>query len=182
MKIYTKAGDRGTSTLLGGNIVPKDHPRLEAYGTLDELNSWIGLIRDQLEDEEMRGFLLRIQDRIMVGSAILASEKKGSPVALPELREDDIRLLEAQIDGMEKELKPMQSFILPGGHTTISFCHLARTTCRRAERYSVKFIKNSEQTGILVKYLNRLSDYLFVLARKMALDLKIEEIIWQPDF
>jgi cob(I)alamin adenosyltransferase len=182
MKIYTKAGDRGTSSLLGGNMVPKDHPRLEAYGTLDELNAWIGLVRDQLSDEGMRETLLKIQDRIMVGSAILASEKKSTPVALPELREDDIRQLEKEIDRMEELLKPLQSFILPGGHTTVSYCHLARTTCRRAERYSVKFIKNSEQTRILVKYLNRLSDYLFVLARKIALDLKIEEIIWQPDF
>jgi len=182
MKIYTKAGDRGTSTLLGGNIVPKDHPRLEAYGTLDELNSWIGLIRDQLTDEEMRKTLLSIQDRIMVGSTILASEKKDTLVALPELHEKDISFLEMEIDRMDKLLEPLQSFILPGGHTTVSYCHLARTTCRRAERYSVKFIKNSEQTGILVKYLNRLSDYLFTLARKIAMDLKIEEIIWQPDF
>ena len=182
MKIYTKAGDRGTSTLLGGNIVPKDHPRLEAYGTLDELNSWIGLIRDQLTDEEMREPLLKIQDRIMVGSTILASEKTDTSVTVPVLHEKDISFLEMQIDRMDKLLEPLQSFILPGGHTTVSYCHLARTTCRRAERYSVKFIKNSEQTRILVKYLNRLSDYLFTLARKIALDLKIEEIIWQPDF
>ena len=178
MKIYTKAGDRGISTLLGGNIVPKDHPRLEAYGTLDELNSWIGLIRDQLIDEDMRGTLLKIQDRIMVGSAVLASEKSDTPVALPELHEKDISFLEMEIDRMDKQLEPLKSFILPGGHTTVSFCHLARTTCRRAERYSVKFIKNSEQTRVLVKYLNRLSDYLFTLARKIAMDLKIEEIIW----
>lgn len=181
MKIYTKAGDRGTSTLLGGNIVPKDHPRLEAYGTLDELNSWMGLIRDQLSDEEMRGTLLKIQDRIMVGSTILASEKKDSAVPVPELHEEDIGFLEMEIDRMDQELEPLQFFILPGGHTTVSYCHLARTTCRRAERYSVKFIKNSDQTAILVKYLNRLSDYLFILARKIAWELKIEEIIWQPD-
>lgn len=181
MKIYTKAGDRGISTLLGGNIVPKDHPRLEAYGTLDELNSWIGLIRDQPIDEEMRVALLKIQDRIMVGSAVLASEKSDMPVVLPELHEKDIRFLEIEIDRMDKLLKPLQSFILPGGHTTVSYCHLARVTCRRAERYSVKFIKHSEQTGLLVKYLNRLSDYLFTLARKIAMDLKIEEIIWDPD-
>ncbi|KPL14858.1 MAG: cob(I)yrinic acid a c-diamide adenosyltransferase [Bacteroides sp. SM1_62] len=182
MKIYTKAGDRGTSTLLGGNIVPKDHPRLEAYGTLDELNSWIGLIRDQLDNGDIRKTLMRIQDRIMVGSTILASEKKDASVTIPQLHEKDITFLEREIDRMEQELKPLQSFILPGGHTTVSYCHLARTTCRRAERYSVKFIKNSAQTEILVKYLNRLSDYLFVLARKIAMDLKIEEIIWQPDF
>ena len=182
MKIYTKAGDRGTSTLLGGNIVPKDHPRLEAYGTLDELNSWLGLIRDQLHDKEMRETILKIQDRIMVGSTILASEKSNSTDAVPGLREHDINFLEMEIDRMEKLLEPLKSFILPGGHTTVSYCHLARTTCRRAERYSVKFIKNSEQTGLLVKYLNRLSDFLFILARKIAKDLKIEEIIWQPDF
>lgn len=181
MKIYTKAGDRGTSTLLGGNIVPKDHPRLEAYGTLDELNSWMGLIRDQLSDEEMRETLLKIQDRIMVGSTILASEKKDSAVPVPELHEEDIGFLEMEIDRMDQELEPLQFFILPGGHTTVSYCHLARTTCRRAERYSVKFIKNSDQTAILVKYLNRLSDYLFILARKIAWELKIEEKIWQPD-
>ena len=181
MKIYTRAGDSGTSTLLGGNIVPKDHPRLEAYGTLDELNSWIGLIRDQLSDEATRETLLKIQDRIMVGSTILASEKKDSSVTIPELFENDISFLELEIDRMDKLLKPLRSFILPGGHTTVSYCHLARTTCRRAERYSIKFIKYSEQTGILVKYLNRLSDYLFILARKIAMDLKIEEIIWQPD-
>ncbi|MCK4853378.1 MAG: cob(I)yrinic acid a,c-diamide adenosyltransferase [Bacteroidales bacterium] len=181
MKIYTKAGDRGTSTLLGGNIVPKDHPRLEAYGTLDELNSWMGLIRDQLSDEEMRETLLKIQDRIMVGSTILASEKKDSAVPVPELHEEDIGFLEMEIDRMDQELEPLQFFILPGGHTTVSYCHLARTTCRRAERYSVKFIKNSDQTALLVKYLNRLSDYLFILARKIAWELKIEEKIWQPD-
>ena len=182
MKIYTRAGDRGTSTLLGGNIVPKDHPRLEACGTLDELNSWMGLLRDQLGDEELRKTLLRIQDRIMVGSTILASEKNEVSVGIPELYEKDINFLETEIDRMDKQLKPLQSFILPGGHTTVSYCHLARTICRRAERYSVKFIKNSEQTRILVIFLNRLSDYLFTLARKIAKDLKIEEIIWQPDF
>jgi cob(I)alamin adenosyltransferase len=146
------------------------------------LNSWIGLIRDQLTDEEMRKTLLRIQDRIMVGSTILASEKTNTPVTVPELHEKDINFLEMEIDRMDKLLKPLKSFILPGGHTTVSYCHLARTICRKAERYSIKFIKNSEQAGLLVKYLNRLSDYLFTLARKVAMDLKIEEIIWQPDF
>jgi cob(I)alamin adenosyltransferase len=181
MKIYTKAGDKGTTSLLGGNLVPKDHPRLEAYGTLDELNSWIGLLRDQIKDEEIQKVLLRIQDRIMVGSTILADERNDASVPIPEIRAEDIDLLEQEIDRMEQELKPLRSFILPGGHATVSYCHLARTTCRRAERYSIKFINHSEQTGILVRYLNRLSDYLFVLARKIAMDLKIEEIIWQPD-
>ena len=178
MKIYTRAGDRGTSTLLGGNIVPKDHPRLEAYGTLDELNAWLGLIRDQLNDEAMREALLRIQDRIMVGSAILASEKRETPVTLPTLEEKDITFLEKEIDRMDESLKPLQSFILPGGHTTVSYCHLARTTCRRAERYSIKFIKNAEQAGILVKYLNRLSDYLFTAARVANAEEGVPETPW----
>jgi cob(I)alamin adenosyltransferase len=181
MKIYTKAGDRGTSSLLGGNLVLKDHPRLEAYGTLDELNSWIGLLRDQLGDKDMQDTLLKIQDRIMVGSTILASEKKDTAVPIPEIHEEDVSFLEREIDRMDQELEPLRSFILPGGHTTVSHCHLARTTCRRAERQSIKFIKHSEQSAILVKYLNRLSDYLFTLARKIAKDLKIQEINWQPD-
>ena len=137
VKIYTKAGDRGTTSLLGGNLVPKDHPRLEACGTLDELNSWLGLLRDQLSDEDMRQTLLGIQDRIMVGSTILANERKDMAVSVPEIREEDVSFLEGEIDRMDQELDPLQSFILPGGHTTVSYCHLARSTCRRAERYSI---------------------------------------------
>lgn len=180
MKIYTKAGDRGTTSLLGGNLVPKDHPRLEAYGTLDELNSWIGLLRDHMEDPGIREDLLRIQNRVMVGSTILANEKKENSDKLPEISEEDIIFLEKRIDEMDAELQPLKSFILPGGHPLVSYCHLARTTCRRAERYSIKFTRNSEQTEILVKYLNRLSDFLFTLARKTGKDLKVEEIPWQP--
>ena len=180
MKIYTKAGDRGTTSLLGGNLVPKDHPRLEAYGTLDELNSWIGLLRDHLEDHRIREDLLKIQDRVMVGSSILASERTDNSLRLPEIIEDDILYLEKKIDEMDAEIPALNTFILPGGHPLVSFCHLARTTCRRAERFSSKFINISEQTGLLVKYLNRLSDYLFTLARKIAKDLQVEEILWQP--
>ncbi|MFC2099032.1 cob(I)yrinic acid a,c-diamide adenosyltransferase [Bacteroidota bacterium] len=164
MKIYTKAGDRGMTSLLGGNLVPKSHPRLEAYGTLDELNSWTGLLRDHLEDKEIRDDLLRIQDRLMVGSSILANEKTDGSVQLPELSESDILYLEDRIDALDEELQTLTSFIFPGGHPVVSYCHLARTCCRRAERNSMGFIKDSEQTGSLVKYLNRLSDYLFILA------------------
>jgi len=181
MKIYTKAGDRGTTSLLGGNLVSKDHPRLEAYGTLDELNSWLGLLRDGLDDSGMKKELLSIQGLIMSGSSILANEKPTDDVKLPEIREKDIRLLEKGIDAMESELPALTSFILPGGHPVVSFCHLARTTCRRAERYSVRFLGDSDQIGMLVKYLNRLSDYLFVMARKIAWDYKVEEILWEPD-
>jgi cob(I)alamin adenosyltransferase len=198
MKIYTKAGDRGMTSLLGGEFVAKDHPRLEAYGTLDELNAWIGLLTDLVEensgrsenvtgiytDEEaaaLRAKLLRIQDRIMTASSILANEKTDGSVTLPQLREEDITCLEEGIDQMDMELPGLTSFILPGGHPVISYCHLARTTCRRAERHSTRFVKDSEQHALLVKYLNRLSDYLFTLARKFSRDFDIKEIPWQPE-
>jgi cob(I)alamin adenosyltransferase len=181
MKIYTKAGDKGMTSLLGGNLVPKDHPRIEAYGTLDELNSWIGLLRDHLGDDGIRSDLLGVQDRLMAGASILANEKTDDSVRLPELREEDIGFLEKRIDAMDAELKPLTRFILPGGHAVIGFCHLARTTCRRAERSATGFIGDSEQSAMLVKYLNRLSDYLFTLARKIGKDFEVEEIPWQPE-
>ena len=180
MKIYTKAGDKGLTTLLGGRIVPKDHPRLEAYGTIDELNSWIGLLRDHLEDKTVIDQLLRIQDRLMTGSGILASEQPDGETKLPKLQEEDIRNLEDSIDTMASELPALSTFILPGGPPAVSICHLARATCRRAERHSARFVDNSEQESLLLKYLNRLSDYLFILARKIARNLTIDEIPWQP--
>ena len=181
MKIYTKTGDRGTTSLLGGSIVPKDHPRLDAYGTLDELNAWIGLLGDLLPEKGTREILLFIQDRIMTGSALLANERKENESRIPGLRGEDITRLEKEIDRMDGELEPLKNFILPGGHTTISFCHLARTACRRAERLTIRFIPDSGQVGMLVKFLNRLSDFLFVLSRKIARDLDIEEKLWQAD-
>jgi cob(I)alamin adenosyltransferase len=180
MKIYTKAGDRGMTSLLGGEFVSKDHPRLEAYGTLDELTSWVGLLGDYLEDPKIREDLLKIQDRLMVGSSILANERIDGSIQLPEIGDGDIELLEQRIDEMDKELPQLSSFILPGGHPVVSYCHLARVCCRRAERLSVKFAGDSGQTSVLVKFLNRLSDYLFTLARKIAKDFKVEEKLWQP--
>ena len=168
------------TSLLGGEIVSKDHPRLEAYGTLDELTSWVGLLRDHLDAPGIRKDLLRIQDRLMLGSSILANERTDDSIKLPEILEGDINLLEQRIDEMDHELPPLTSFILPGGHPVVSYCHLARTSCRRAERLSAKFIKDSVQTSVLVKFLNRLSDYLFTLARKTAKDFKVEENLWQP--
>jgi cob(I)alamin adenosyltransferase len=180
MKIYTKAGDKGTTSLLDGLIVSKDHPRLEAYGTLDELNSWIGLLRDHIDDTGTGEDLLRIQDRLMSGSSLLASEKPEQAAILPQLDEEDVKFLESRIDFMSSDLPTITSFIIPGGHTLVSYCHLARTTCRRAERNTSRFRDDSEQAGILLKYLNRLSDYLFILARKISKDFKVEEIPWQP--
>lgn len=181
MKIYTKAGDRGMTSLLGGELVPKDHPRLEAYGTLDELVSWVGLLNFHLEDDRVSEALLRIQDRLMTGASILANEKTDGSVSIPRIREEDILYLEKNIDLMSAELEPLSGFILPGGHPVVSFCHIARTSCRRAERLSAGFMNDSEQAAILVKYLNRLSDFLFILARKTAKDFKVEEIHWQPE-
>lgn len=169
------------TSLLGGELVPKDHPRLEAYGTLDELNSWTGLLRDHLEDRGMKKDLIRIQDRLMAGSSILASSDPEESDKIPGITEEDIAFLEKSIDTMEAELPVLTSFILPGGHPLVSYCHLARTTCRRAERNTAQFIKGSKTTGLLLKYLNRLSDYFFVLARKITKDFKVEEIPWQPE-
>ena len=181
MKIYTRTGDRGTTSLLGGNIVPKDHPRLDAYGTLDELNAWIGLIRDQVPDQETTDVLLGIQDRIMAGSVVLANEHRENENNIPHLTEKDIEALEKKIDEMEEVLEPLTRFIIPGGHTTVSYCHLARTTCRRAERLTVRFMKDSGQVAVLLKYLNRLSDFLFTLARKLARDLNVKEKQWTTE-
>ena len=181
MKIYTKAGDRGMTSLLGGEFVAKDHPRLEAYGTMDELTSWMGLLRDHLEDSKIRKDLLIIQDRLMLGSSILANERTDGSIKLPEIQEQDISLLESRIDDMDSELPALTNFVLPGGHPVVSYCHLARTCCRRAERLSSPYIKDSQQTSILVKYLNRLSDYLFILARKLTKDFKVEENLWEPE-
>ncbi len=179
MKIYTKAGDRGKTSLLGGSIVPKDHPRLEACGTVDELNSMLGLLRDQVPDKGMEKTLLIIQDRIMTGSAILSDERMESESGIPRIKEEDILFLEKKIDEMNQVLEPLRHFILPGGHTIVSYCHMTRAICRRAERQVVKFIKDSRQLALFAKYLNRLSDFLFVQARKIARDFNIEEILWQ---
>ncbi len=180
MKIYTKAGDRGMTSLLGGEFVSKSHPRLEAYGTLDELTSWIGLLRDHLEGKGIREDLLLIQDRLMLGSSILANERTDGSIKLPLISEEDIYMLENRIDSMDAKLPALTNFIIPGGHKVVSYCHLARTCCRRAERLSAGFVKDSDQTSILIKYLNRLSDYLFTLARKTAKEFKVEENLWQP--
>lgn len=187
MKIYTKTGDKGTTALFGGTRVPKDHIRIESYGTVDELNSYIGLIRDQEINSHYKKILIEIQDRLFTIGAILATPpekeilKNGEP-RLQKLRisEIDIQLLENEIDAMESELSPMTHFVLPGGHTTVSYCHIARCVCRRAERLVVHLSHNEPVSEIVIKYLNRLSDYLFVLARKLSFDLKADEVKWIP--
>jgi cob(I)alamin adenosyltransferase len=180
MKIYTKTGDKGQTSLIGGTRVSKDHIRIEAYGTVDELNSYVGLIRDQDISDHAQKTLIEIQDRLFTIGAILASDPGKSKMKIPELTESDIVFLETEIDAMNEILPEMRAFVLPGGHTWVSFCHIARCVCRRAERNTISLSAESKVDEIVIKYLNRLSDYLFVLSRKLTFDLKASEIPWKP--
>jgi cob(I)alamin adenosyltransferase len=177
-KIYTKTGDTGETALFGGARVPKNHHRVEAYGTVDELNAYIGMLRDTIENPDYRIVLKEIQDRLFTIGAVLASDP-SKQMMTPDVRNEDIQLLENQIDAMEKELPSLKNFILPGGHTTVSFCNIARTVCRRTERLVVGLNEIEKIDPLSIKYLNRLSDYLFVLGRKVGQDLGAEEIIWK---
>jgi cob(I)alamin adenosyltransferase len=179
-KIYTKTGDKGETSLIGGKRVPKYHERIEAYGTLDELNSFIGLIRDQEIDGHTRQMLIEIQDRVFTAESQLAVDAEAPPPRkLPEIVETDIVLLENEIDKMNETLPPISSFVLPGGHPVVSYCHIARTVCRRAERVTLKLSQHFEVSPMVIKYLNRLSDYLFVLSRKMTKDFDAIETPWK---
>ncbi|SHJ54996.1 cob(I)yrinic acid a,c-diamide adenosyltransferase [Aquimarina spongiae] len=187
MKIYTKTGDKGTTALFGGTRVPKHHIRIDSYGTVDELNSHIGLIRDQDIDELSKQVLVTIQDKLFTVGAVLATDpekamlKSGKKrLNIPTIADEDIELLENEMDRMNEALPPMTHFVLPGGHQTVSFCHIARCVCRRAERLATALYELEPFEGTTLQYLNRLSDYLFVLARKLSHDLKAEEIKWIP--
>lgn len=181
MKIYTKTGDKGMTSLIGGTKVSKSHLRIEAYGTVDELNSYIGLCRDLLTEEPCRYLLKEIQDRLFtIGSSLACDPAKEPKMKLPDLKEGDIELLEKEIDHITELVSPMKSFILPGGHPTVSHIHVARCICRRAERCCVRLDDESEEIGaIVIKYINRLSDYLFMLARYASHRLQAEEIPWK---
>ncbi len=180
MKIYTKTGDAGETSLNGGTRVPKHHIRIESYGTVDELNSYVGLIRSQNIQEKYIKDLLEIQDRLFTIGAILASDPEKEIENIPALTEEDVLFLEAQIDSMNAELPAMKSFILQGGNSIVSYCHVARCVCRRAERNTIHLSETSAVSPIVIKYLNRLSDYLFVLARKKSKETNAEEIAWKP--
>jgi len=180
MKIYTKKGDQGQTSLIGGTKVPKHHLRINAYGTVDELNSYIGLLRDQDISKDIIDVLLIIQERLFTIGSMLAADPEKSKMKLPEILDDDITLLETEMDQMESNLPEMRNFVLPGGHQTVSFCHLARCVCRRAERLTVELSEDNRLPKRIIIYLNRLSDYLFVLARKLTSDLGAEEIPWIP--
>ena len=180
MKIYTKTGDKGTTSLFGGERVPKHHLRIESYGTMDELNSYIGLIRDQEINKKSYAILIEIQDRLFTIGSILATVPGNTKVKVPQLQEDDVLLLENEIDRMNINLPEMKSFVLPGGHTTVSYCHIARCVCRRAERITCQLSEASEVDNLILVYLNRLSDYLFVLSRELAVEKSVNETIWIP--
>lgn len=181
MKVYTKTGDKGTTGLLGGTRVSKGHVRIDSYGTVDELNSYIGLLRDQEVAKKKISELIQIQNTLFVIGSSLASDPEKSKVKIPELNDENIQTLEQSIDTMESELQPMRNFVLPGGHESVSFCHVSRCVCRRAERL-VTLLSESEQVDSMVlKYLNRLSDYLFVLSRWMTLKLNANEVPWLPN-
>lgn len=180
MKIYTKTGDKGTTALFGGKRVSKGDLRIETYGTIDELNSYMGLLRDQEVNLKRKNILVEIQDRLFTIGSILATEPGNTKVKIPSLIESDIQRLEEEIDAMESTLEPMKSFVLPGGHPSVSFGHITRTVCRRAERLVIRLDEVEKVDSIVIRYLNRLSDYLFVLCRKMTKDIGAEEIPWQP--
>ena len=180
MKIYTKTGDIGETSLFGGKRVLKSELRIEAYGTVDELNSWVGLVRDVQNSNEIIDLLKEIQDRLFTLGSTLAADPDKAKLKTPGIHEEDIELLEKAIDAMDEQLEPLKNFILPGGHVNVSYCHIARTVCRRAERLCVALNSDSEINPLIIKYLNRLSDYLFTLCRKMAKDLGAEETPWLP--
>lgn len=180
MKVYTKKGDKGTTSLIGGTRVPKHSLRIESYGTVDELNSYIGLIRDQEIHPDYKSQLIEIQDRLFTIGSSLAADPHKSKMKLPDLLESDVQFLEDKMDEMDSFLPEMRFFVLPGGHTTVSYCHLARCVCRRAERITTNLQENEFVAPIVLQYLNRLSDYLFVMGRKLAQDLGAEEQPWNP--
>ncbi len=182
MKIYTKTGDKGSTALFTGKRVPKHHVRIDSYGTLDELNSWLGLIRDQVIDSHYQNVLIQIQDKLFTLGAILATEPtKDDRLKISRIDERDSQFLEQEIDAMNEALPPMTHFILPGGHTTVSYCHVARTICRRAERMITLVHEQEPLPDTVLAYVNRLSDYLFVLARKLSKDLNAKEVKWVPE-
>ncbi|MEZ4795919.1 MAG: cob(I)yrinic acid a,c-diamide adenosyltransferase [Flavobacteriaceae bacterium] len=187
MKIYTKTGDKGTTALFGGTRVPKHHIRIDSYGTVDELNSYLGLIRDQEIDAHSKFILQTIQDKLFTVGAVLATDPKKAILKngkerlnIPKISTQDIELLEKEMDSMNESLPIMTHFVLPGGHQTVSFCHIARCVCRRAERLASALNEAEPFQPETLTYLNRLSDYLFVLARKLSKDLQAEEVKWIP--
>jgi cob(I)alamin adenosyltransferase len=182
MKIYTKTGDAGKTSLIGNSKVLKSSLRIESYGTVDELNSHIGLCNDLIADANTNVVLKEIQDRLFtIGSSLACDPEKEPLMKIPDLLETDVEYLEQQIDEMTAALPPMKFFVLPGGHVTASSLHVARCVCRRAERMCVRLVEENEFVEpLVIKYINRLSDYLFVLSRFMCKQLNVPEVPWLP--
>lgn len=182
MKIYTKTGDKGQTSLLGGNRVLKSHVRIEAYGTVDELNAHIGLLKDQEINRNKKDIFRKIQDCLFTIGSCLAVEENPEKFKIPLITEKDIQLLETEIDAITAQVPPLKNFILPGGHVSISVGHVARCVCRRAERAVVKLTQEEDMeiNEQIIIYLNRLSDYLFIICRKMHQELAIPETPWEP--
>lgn len=181
MKIYTRKGDDGTTGLLGGSRVPKHHARIEAYGNVDELNSYLGLLRDLMNGTIHEPVILEIQDRLFtMGSNLALDPGHVGKMKLPELSAEDIVRLEAEIDRMDTLLPEMKNFVLPGGDVVVSHCHIARCICRRSERSVTFLAEQNSVPAIILQYLNRLSDYLFVLSRMVSVEKKAVEIPWKP--
>ncbi|MEM1119879.1 MAG: cob(I)yrinic acid a,c-diamide adenosyltransferase [Bacteroidota bacterium] len=179
MKIYTKTGDKGTTALFGGTRLPKHHIRIESYGTVDELNSFIGLVRDHLTQQDVRSELKIIQETLFTIGSHLAADPSKENLWIPEIEPAEVELLEKGIDRMEASLPSLKNFILPGGHPVVSYCHVVRCVCRRAERNVVALGESEEVAPILSQYLNRLSDYFFVLARFVGKELGAKEVVWE---
>jgi cob(I)alamin adenosyltransferase len=182
LKIYTKTGDKGTTSLIGGTKVPKSHLRIETYGTVDELNSHIGFLSDLITDTTSIQTLREIQDRLFtIGSSLACDPDKEPLMKIPDLKESDISFLESEIDRMNEVLPPMKFFILPGGHQAVSAAHITRCVCRRAERNCVNMVESELFVDpLVIKYINRLSDYIFVLGRYIAHHLNVPEVPWRP--
>jgi len=179
MKVYTKTGDKGETSLFGGKRVLKSNVRIEAYGTSDELNAWIGLIRSQKIKENHIKVLVEIQDRIFTLGAQLAADPDKPKLKLPKIEEGDILYLENEMDSMDTHLPPMTKFTLPGGNDVVSYCHIARTVCRRCERLIIELNQTADVNDLVIKYVNRLSDYLFVLSRMLTVELNAKEEFWE---
>ena len=180
MKIYTRTGDQGSTSLFGGSRVSKADLRIEAYGTVDELNAFLAVVRDQDVNKKREHFLVQVQERLFTIGAMLATVPGNTKVNIPHLQDADAESLEEAIDQMEAHLQPLRNFVLPGGHPSISHCHVARTVCRRAERRIVALSQAEPVEPRIITYMNRLSDYLFVLSRAMAAELEITETPWKP--
>lgn len=180
MKVYTKKGDSGTTGLLGGTRLPKHHLRIESYGTVDELNAFIGVLRDSISSTQHRDDLKKIQDELFTIGSQLAADPEKNKMELPMIKPDDVGYLEERMDNMDKELPEMKFFVLPGGHPAVSNAHVCRCVCRRAERLCVALSENGVVNPLILQYLNRLSDYFFVLSRHLTMELGVAEVPWQP--